>query len=139
LGRVRLDIYQQNFSGNLFGNFTKGFQPIIIPSEGEQVRLTIISVGSSTVPLSPTGILATPDSIISAQQNNPVPVVVQCSNLALNNPVTVTVKPAEGISVTGIGYNNVGSQASSTATVLVKMPRGGGLIYATVGLTKIGP
>jgi hypothetical protein len=43
----------------------------------------------------------------------------------------VTVKPANGSTVSAVGYNTTGTLASSTATVLMNMPRGGGIIYAT--------
>jgi hypothetical protein len=40
------------------------------------------------------------------------------------------VKPVNGSPVSAVGYN-AGTLASSTATVSLNMPRGGGLIYAT--------
>jgi len=43
----------------------------------------------------------------------------------------VSVKPANGAAVSATGYNTTGTQASSTATISIVMPRGGGLIYAT--------
>ena len=75
--------------------------------------------------------LANPDVIIPAQQNNPIPVVVNCGNIPLNTQITVQVQPANGSPVTAVGLNNAGTLASSTATILVNMPRGGGIIYAT--------
>ncbi len=80
---------------------------------------------------SPTGALSTPDAVLSAQQNNPIPVVVSCANLPLNTQITVSVKPANGAAVTATGYNTTGTLSSSTATISIVMPRGGGLIYAT--------
>ena len=131
LGRVRFDTYENDFGGTISGAFTVGFQPIIIPTPGQGVQLTVTSVGGVPVSLSPTGVLSTPDAVISPQQANPIPVVVNCSNLPLNTPVTVTVKPANGLSVSAVGYNNTGTLASSTATISINMPRGGGIIYAT--------
>ena len=93
--------------------------------------MNVASVGGVAVSASPSGQLVTPDAVISGQQANPISVVVNCSNLPLNTPVTVTVKPANGAAVSGIGYNTTGTLASSTATVSLNMPRGGGLIYAT--------
>ena len=128
-GRVRFDTYENDFGGTISGVFTVGFQPIIIPTPGQGVQLTVTSVGGVPVSLSPTGVLSTPDAVISAQQANPIPVVVNCSNLPLNTPVTV--KPANGLSVSAVGYNNTGTPASSTATISINMPRGGGIIWAT--------
>jgi hypothetical protein len=130
-GRTRFDTYQNDFAGEIAGDFSQGFQPIIIPAPGELPQLTVTSVGGIPVSASPTGVLSTPDAVISAQQNNPIPVVVRCSNLPLNSQITVTIKPVNGPAVTAIGVNSAGTLALSTATVSINIPRGGGLIYAT--------
>ena len=75
--------------------------------------------------------LANPDVIVSAQQVNPIPVVVNCANIPLNSEITLKVQPANGAAVSAVGLNNAGTLAASTATVAVNMPRGGGIIYAT--------
>lgn len=130
-GRIRIDAYQRLFSGSLMGVVSQGFQPIIIQTSGQGARLTVTSIGGVPVSASPNGQLATPDAVLSAQQNNPIPVVVQCSNIPLNTQITVGVKPANGTAVSATGLNSSGTLSSSTATVLINMPRGGGLIYAT--------
>lgn len=131
LGRVKVDVLENNFGGSISGVASQGFQPIILPTPGQLPQLTVTSVGGVPVAASPTGRLSTPDAVLSAQQNNPVPIVVQCANLPLHTAITVSVKPANGPAVSATGVNNTGTLASSTATVLVNMPRGGGLIYAT--------
>jgi hypothetical protein len=128
---VRFDTYENDFSGSIEGVFSQGFQPIIIPSAGQLPQLTITSVGGAPISASPTGALYTPDAVLSAQQNNPIAIVVQCSNLPLNTSITVSVKPMTGTPVSAVGYNSTGTLASSTATVSLNIPRGGGLIYAT--------
>ena len=130
-GRIRFDTLENNFSGSILGQFTEGYQPIILPASGQGAQLTVTSVGGVAVSASPSGQLATPDAVISAQQNNPIPIVVQCSNIPLNTQITVSVKPANGAAVSATGLNNTGTLSSSTATVSIVMPRGGGLIYAT--------
>lgn len=40
------------------------------------------------------------------------------------------VQPASGAAVQAVGLNNAGTAESSTATVSLNMPRGGGIIYA---------
>ncbi len=57
-------------------------------------------------------------------------IVVHCSNIPLNTQITVSVKPANGTAVSATGLNT-GTLTSSTATVSIVMPRGGGIIYAT--------
>lgn len=132
LGRVRIDTLQNTF-GNLPAYASVGFQPVVVPVAGQGVQLTVASVGGISVTANPTGQLVTPDAIVPGQQANPIPIVVRCLNLPLNTAVTVTVKPANGASVSALGYNNAGTQASSTATISLNMPRGGGIIFATAG------
>jgi hypothetical protein len=130
-GRIRFDTFENDFSGTVGGNFSQGYQPIIIPTSGQGTQLAVTSVGGVPVSASPTGVLSTPDAVVSAQQNNPIPVVVSCSNLPLNTLITVTVKPSNGSPVSATGYNTTGTQSSSTATISISIPRAGGLIYAT--------
>jgi hypothetical protein len=131
MGFVRLDALDDNFVGSVLSAVgSRGFNPVLIPP-ATSVSLRIQSVGGAPVAASPSGQLATPDAVLSAQQNNPIPIVVHCSNLPLNTPITVTVRPANGSSVSAVGYNSTGTQASSTATVSLNMPRGGGILYAT--------
>ena len=131
-----IDTYQNNFSGSISGVFTAGLQLIIIPTAGQGAQLTVTSVGGVAVSASPTGELSTPDAILSAQQNNPIPVVVSCANLPLNTQITVSVKPANGATVSATGLNSTGTLASSTATISIVIPRGGGLIYATAATSN---
>lgn len=113
------------------GVFSRGTQFVVLPGTGQSAQLRIASVGGVPVSATPGGALAVPDAVLSAQQQNPVPIVVQCSRIPLNTLITVTVKPVNGPAVSATGYNSVGTFESSTATVLVNIPRGGGLIYAT--------
>jgi hypothetical protein len=131
IGRIRFDTYDNEFTGGVSGQFSSGFQPIIIPTAGQIPQLTVASVGGVPVSASPTGVLSTPDAVISAQQSNPMPVVVNCTNLPLGTAITVTIVPMTGSPVSAVGSNNTGTLASSTATISITIPRGGGLIYAT--------
>lgn len=135
-GRVQFDTFENDFGDSINGVFTQGYQSIIIPVAGQGVQLSIASVAGAAVSATPNGQIVTPDAIISGQQANPIPIVVSCANLPLNTPVTVTVKPASGASVSVVGYNTTGTLASSTATVSLTMPRGGGIIYATAATSN---
>jgi hypothetical protein len=131
-GRVRIDALENTFGGTFAGGVvSQGFQPIIIQTNGQGIQLAIATVGGAAVSANPTGQFITPDTLIPGSATNPIPVVVSCQNLPLNTPVTVTLDPANGPSVSAIGTNNVGTLASSTATVSLVIPRGGGIIYAT--------
>lgn len=135
-GRIRFDTYDNEFSGGVSGQFTSGSQFIIIPTSGQLPQLTVTSVGGVPVSASPTGVLSTPDAVLSAQQNNPIPIVVNCVNVPLNSQITVSVKPASGAAVSATGLNNTGTLSSSTATISIVIPRGGGLIYATAATSN---
>ncbi|GDY22603.1 hypothetical protein LBMAG56_39500 [Verrucomicrobiota bacterium] len=128
---MRFDTYENNFAGYVSDVFTQGSQFVVIPQAGQTPQLFVISIGGVPISTSPSGALAVPDAVIAGQQANPVVIVVRCTNLPLNTPVTVTVKPANGAAISAVGYNTSGTLASSTATVSLNMPRGGGLIYAT--------
>jgi len=135
-GRVRFDTFQNNYAGQITGVFSQGSQFVIIPTSGQLPQLTVTSVGGVAVSASPTGALSTPDAVLSAQQNNPVPVVVNCANIPLNTQITVSIAPANGSPVSATGYNSTGTLGSSTATISIVMPRGGGLIYATTATSN---
>ncbi len=130
-GWVRIDSIDNQFSGSFGGaTFSNGFQPIILPAAGQGVQLAVQSIGGISIAGSPSGVLANPDLIIPAQQSNPLNVVVGCTNLPLNTAITLIVHPATGPDVTATGTNSTGTQASSSATIPINMPRGGGIIYA---------
>ncbi len=135
-GRIRFDSPVNAFAGSTNRVFSTGYQPVIMPAANQAAHLTVASVGGVPVPPSPTGKIATPDALLSAQQENPVSIVVNCTNIPLNTPITVTVCPSSGMSVSAVGYNSSGTTASSTATVSINMPHGGGLIYATTPVSN---
>jgi len=136
-GRVRIDAINNNFAGYIYPVYTQGYQPIILPA-GQQPQLAIISVGGVPAPANPTGNTATPDVLIASQVANPMPVVVQCSNLPLNTTITLRISPQTAPEIYATALNSAGSQASSTATFYVNMSHGGGLMYAqcVTGITN---
>jgi len=135
-GRIRFDVLENNFSGTISGEFSQGFQPVIIPASG-QFQLAIKSIAGTPITKT-SGVLASPDVIISSQQENPVSIELQCLNLPLNTAITVNAKPVNGDQLSAVGYNNTGTKESSTATVLMNLPRGGGIIYATATTSTSG-
>jgi len=135
-GRVRFDTFENGFTGGITGNFTQGSQFVVIPAAGQVPQLRIASIGGVVVGASPGGIISVPDAVLSAQQSNPIPVVVSCSNLPLHSLVTVSVKPVNGSAVSVTCYNDSGTLASSTATASVSIPRGGGITYATAATSN---
>ncbi len=131
-GRIRFDVLENNFGGSIIGGvYTQGFQPIILPAPNQGIQLNIASIGGVAVGGSPGGVMVNPDVTIPAQQSNPLNVVVNCTNVPLNTDIIVKVHPANGPDVTATAKNTAGTLATSTATVPVAMPHGGGIIYAS--------
>jgi hypothetical protein len=127
---VRLDALDDQFVGTLGGSASRGFNPILIAPANQNVSLTIQNVAGNVVSAIPTGVLVTPDVTISSQQANPIPIGYRCANIPLDTSITVVVTPVNGATVVAAGVNDSGTLASSTGTVSVNMPRGGGIIYA---------
>ena len=130
-GRVRLDCVDDQFTGTITGQSSRGFQPIILPAGSQASQLTVISISGTTVPAPPGGVIARPDITVLAQQNNPVNIVVGCSNVMLGTTIEVTIHPKIGADISASGVNNIGTDASSTAIIPINMPRGGGTVYAS--------
>ena len=118
-GRIRIDAMVDNFVGGLSGSVSRGFQPIILTPANQSVVLAIQSVGGVAVTPTPTGKLISPDVIVPAAQQNPVTIVVGCTNIPIGTEIIVDVKSAYGPAIRAVGLNNTGTQASSTATVHV--------------------
>ena len=133
---MRIDAFQIALGGTYNGVLTTGFQPIITPVAGQGVQLAIASVGGIGISGNPSSSVLTPAAIIPGQQANPIQVVVNCTNLPLNTPVTVTITPQIGSSVSAIGYNTSGTLAASTATVSLVVPRGGGVVWASAAVSN---
>ncbi len=129
-GWIRMDSPDNTFNGGVNGLNSRGFQPIIIPPANQAGSLSIQSIGGVTVGSNPSAQLVNPDVTIPANLSNPVSIVVRCTNIAIGSEIIVDVKPVNGATIRAVGTNNSGNLSSSTATVLVTLPRGGGTIQA---------
>jgi hypothetical protein len=130
-GYVRLDALDDQFVGYLSQTASRGFNPILVAPANSNISLAIQTIAGNAVPAAPTGVLATPDVTIPGQQANPIPIVFHCANIPLNTPITVVVRPVNGPLVTATAMNDTGTLDSSSGTVSLNLPRGGGAIYAT--------
>jgi hypothetical protein len=99
-------------------------------------ELAVTSIAGIAVPATPLGELAAADVDIPAVTSNPVDVEVACANLAPGTEVAVRVTPEFGPSQTYTA-TNTGTYESSTATVSVDLPTGGGVIMATATSTLV--
>lgn len=128
-GRIRIDALADHFTGSARGVTTRGFQPLLLPSIAEPISLRIESIASISVAKA-TGAAIPPDVIVPGLRPNPVEVIVTCVNVPLNSEIAVEAKTASGNTITGVGINNKGTKASSTAVVLMNLPKGAGTIQA---------
>jgi hypothetical protein len=97
--------------------------------------LKIASVGGVAAPANPVGLInAPPDIVVPTSVSNPLPVVVNATNLPPGTAIQVKLTPETGDPTT-VGGNLSGSTSSSTTTVNLTLPTGGvSVIRATVTL-----
>jgi hypothetical protein len=107
--------------------------PVTLPNTP---TLVIASVGGVAAPANPLGLInGAPDIIVPTSVPNPVPVVVNGTNLPSGTAIQVKLTPETGATATTVGGNLSGSTASSSVTVNVPLPAGGvSVIRATVTL-----
>jgi hypothetical protein len=135
-GRVRLEAYVDAFSGHADGaSVTYGLQNVIILPANASPSILIASIADIPVPVYPTSSLSSPDVLIPGATENPMTIVVNCLNMPLNSPVTVTVNPVHGAAVRGVATNATGTDAASTASAALNIPIGAGTICATATVT----
>lgn len=136
-GWIRLDTPTMRFAGQLYARSSSGFQPILFPVLGQGLHLSIQSVGGAAISPNPTGLAATPDAVLPASLQNPVPVVVRCVGVPLGTDIRVEARGASGELVAGVGKNTVGTLADSLATVPLNLPRGSGTLFARARLAVL--
>lgn len=129
-GWIRFDTPALRFAGQLYGRTSSGFQPIILPALGNGLHLAIQNIGGVAVTPNPTGLAASPDAVLPASLQNPVPVIVRCLGVPLGTDIRVEARGVSGEPVVGIGKNTTGTLADSLATVPVHLPRGSGILIA---------
>ena len=133
-GRIRLESPNNSFTGGFNGSTSIGLPNIILLPANQTPQLSIASVAGMSVDANPQ---ASPNVRINGLQSNPINIVVQCQNVAMNSQITVDVKPINGAVVSATGTNSAGTQASSTATIALNMPRGEGTIQARTTTTVL--
>ncbi len=136
-GRIRLEALADNFTGGCAGVTTRGMQSILFLPSGVTPRLSITQVAGISVPTNPSGSATSPDVLLPGELVSPMPVVVCAENVPINTLITVEIKPYSGASLSATAQN-AGTLASSTATVSVDIPRGGGTITAKA-VTAVNP
>ena len=129
-GRVRLEGRLTSYTGTVLGAATAaGGAGILILPDNLQPDLAITSVAGIAAPPNPTGDLANPDILIPITETNPMEIIVACQDLLPGTDVVVTARPEFGAVVSAMG-DAEGTFDDSTATVLLDVPAGVGLITA---------
>ena len=130
-GTVRLEAFQEGFSGNFPGaNVTAGspfntFVPTAPPT------LTVTSLGGVAVNPLPTGSFQVPDVTINS--SGPVTVAISASNVPVNTVVKLEFYSENGPDIFTQSTPLAGSLASSTASAQVTLPSGftRGFVFAS--------
>lgn len=129
-GRVRFDTPVFSFAGSIDALSSHGYQPIIIPPDGQGISLNITKVAGNNVAASPEASPINPDIIVPANISNPVQVIVSCQNIPLNTEIILEAKGPQGPSVIVSALNTTGTKENSTATISINLPRGSGTLQA---------
>lgn len=113
LGRIRLDAFNQQFTGTLTGVATTGY-PYNVPLPTSQPSVRVVSIAGISVPTNTSGSFATPDVVMN--QSGPVNVSVAGSNVPPGTTVTLWLISDVGPDQMITGTLS-GSLGSTTATI----------------------
>ena len=150
-GAIRLVANAINVSGNFNASIVRleaptgqvtytgsGTAPVIAPINPEITpthppSLTIISIAGYPVPSYAGGSFTSIDLMLPSQLTDPLPVVVQGTNLPVGSPVTVNFSGSS--SATSTTATLAGTTASSTATVYISNLTRANVTYLFVSAT----
>jgi hypothetical protein len=114
LGRIRLDAFTQQFTGNSTPAASLG-SPYAVPQPTAQPTVRVTSIGGVAVPPNPTGSFLTPDVVLNTP--NAVTVNIQATNVPLGTVVKLWLFSEVTTDVTLNSTPLAGTLQSSTATV----------------------
>jgi hypothetical protein len=123
-----INTYNGTIDGPAGGSFLS-FPTAPIPTTLPTLRIT--SVAGTAAPQNPNAGLITPDITFANAIQTAINVAVAASNVPLGTTVNIKVIPATGSPTTGTTSGLAGSVASSTASAMVTLPPGAGVITAT--------
>jgi len=126
-GVVRVEAFTDGFTGTISGTSSMGspfatFVPTTpIPS------ITVVSVGTVTLPQPPTGSLTTPDATLDTTTSSTI--TIQAANIPVGTVITLHVFSDNDTDQTVQSTPLAGTLQSSTATAIVTFPSGYSLNY----------
>ena len=113
--RLEAPLGSNNYSGGGTPPIISTINPILVPTNPPS--LTIVSVGGYPVPSYSGSSFNTIDLMLPTQLQDPIPVVVQATNVPVGSPVSVAFSGSA--SATSTTANLSGTASSSSATVYV--------------------
>ena len=113
--RLEAPLGYLNYTGSGTSPVLSTINPTVVPSNPPV--LNIVSIGGYPVPSYSGSSFSTIDVLLPTQLTDPIPVVVQATNVPVGSPVSVAFSGSAG--ATSTTANLAGTTASSTATVYV--------------------
>ena len=130
---VRLEgpLGQVSYAGSGTAPVISTVNPVITPTHPPFI--SIVSIGGYPVPSYSGSSFTTIDVLLPTQLTDPIPVVVQATNVPVGSPVSIAFGLSSG--ATSSTANLAGSSASSTATVYVSGVSRSGVSYLFASAT----
>lgn len=124
-GRIRLDAFQQNFTGTANPTAVKGSPFSVYPSPPPRVR--VVDMAGLPVSEVPTGSFQTPD--VTIDSSSTVTITVEAQNIPVGNRVQLFVYSENGLDQMVHSTPLVGTFDLSTATIYTTLPSGYSYMY----------
>jgi hypothetical protein len=121
VGRIRIDAFQQRFTGNAMPTASLG-TPYNVPLPADVPSVRVVSVAGISVPSTPTGSFTMPD--VTINQAVAVPVVIEAFNVPVGVVVQVYLTSESAPDQVVNSAPLAGTRQKSTATANVKIPPG---------------
>jgi hypothetical protein len=138
-GFVRIEASINTYAGTIdsaAGGSFLSFPTAPIPANLPTLRIT--SVAGTAAPQNPKAGLLSPDITFANAISTPITVQVAASNVPLTTPVNIKVVPAVGSPVSTTTGGLSGTVASSSASALVTLPPGAGVVTASATFNVSG-
>ena len=130
LGRIRIEATEKNFSGTIVGDartVTLVPNPVLVDTSVSFPVIRVAAIGGQALPTRPLASFVTPDITLDAATD--VQIDLQGQNIPVGTTVAVTISnETEGL-ITVESSPLVGTLASSSVSVTVRIPPGFSRIF----------
>jgi hypothetical protein len=121
-GRLRLEAFQNNFTGTLNTQFTRSSPTNTFLSATPPPSIRVVSVAGAPVPSTPNGSFELPD--VTINQDSAVPVAIEAKFVPVGTIVKVHIFSEDGADQIVDSMPLQGTLAESTATASIVFPPG---------------